>query len=391
MEIASSKKLRSFNHLIANVFERIKFNTDQLDLYYEDEFIKMLSRERMRSKRSNMHFILMLIDIKKIIKSKSDLSKIKTIASVLKEISRETDIKGWYRDDSTLGVIFVGIDESNIDSAKEIIARKLQQKLTEHLQREFLDMLTISFLIYPEKLDIHKPDSSLEQALYPEVSNSGVSEVLGRFFKRALDIKGSLAGLLLFSPLFIIISLLIKATTKGPVFFKQQRVGQFGKKFTFLKFRSMYVNNDSTIHREYVTNLIKGNTTCGQSESAGEKAPVYKIKGDPRITPIGRFLRKSSLDELPQFLNVLKGDMSLVGPRPPIPYEFENYDTWHRERLIKMKPGITGLWQVVGRSTTSFDEMVRLDVKYLRKWSLWWDVAIIFKTPLVMLKGKGAH
>jgi len=391
MKIASSKKLPLFNNLIANFFEKIKFKTDQLDLYYEDEFIKMLSRERMRSKRSNIHFILMTIDITKIIKLKSGLDIIKTISCALNEISRETDIKGWYRDNSTLGAIFVGIEESNVDSAKKIIANKLQQNLTKHLHSKFLDMMTISFLVYPEKLDISKPDSSLEQALYPELSNSSGKAALGRFFKRALDIKGSLVGLLLFSPLFIIISLLIKATTKGPVFFKQQRVGQFGKKFTFIKFRSMYVNNDSAIHREYVTNLIKGNNNCGQSESIGETAPVYKIKGDPRITPIGRFLRKSSLDELPQFLNVLKGDMSLVGPRPPIPYEFENYDIWHRERLIKMKPGITGLWQVVGRSTTSFDEMVRLDVKYLRKWTLWWDVAIIFKTPWVMLRGKGAH
>jgi len=211
------------------------------------------------------------------------------------------------------------------------------------------------------------------------------------FLKRSIDIAGSIFGLILFSPFFLIISILIKATSEGPVFFRQQRVGPFGKTFTFLKFRSMYVNNDDAIHREYIAKLIEGNKQCKQKGEGDTDAPVFKIKNDPRITPVGGFLRKTSLDELPQFINVLKGDMSLVGPRPPIPYEFEKYDIWHRERLLKMKPGITGLWQVMGRSSTNFDDMVRLDVKYLRNWSLWRDLVIIFKTPWVMVKGKGAY
>ncbi len=118
---------------------------------------------------------------------------------------------------------------------------------------------------------------------------------------------------------------------------------------------------------------------------------VYKITNDPRITPLGRFLRKTSLDELPQFINVLKGEMSLVGPRPPIPYELENYDAWHRHRLLGKKPGITGLWQVKGRSKTTFDSMVRLDLQYIREWSLWLDVKLLLQTPLAVLRGKGAY
>ena len=124
-----------------------------------------------------------------------------------------------------------------------------------------------------------------------------------------------------------------------------------------------------------------------------KKAPVdtYKIKDDPRVTSLGKVLRKTSLDELPQFINVLKGDMSLVGPRPPIPYECQNYDVWHRRRVMEMKPGITGLWQVEGRSALPFDEAVRMDIRYVREWSLWMDLRIIFKTPLAVLSCKGAY
>ena len=329
--------------------------------------------------------------LRRILKLKSARDNTRTIASLLRANTRETDIKGWYRDDSTIGVIFVGIEEDDINSAKEIIARKFEHKLKTHLNQELLDMITITYHIFPEKYEVDKPGSYLEPAFYPDLAKSSVSKMTGSFLKRSVDVTGSIFGLLLFSPLFLIISILIKVTSEGPVFFKQQRVGPFGKTFTFLKFRSMLVNNDETIHREYVTKLIEGNKNCEQNRDGGAKCPVYKIKSDPRITPIGKFLRKTSLDELPQFLNVLKGDMSIVGPRPPIPYEFEKYDIWHRERLLRMKPGITGLWQVMGRSSTSFDDMVRLDVKYLREWSFWRDIVIIFKTPWVMVRGKGAY
>jgi lipopolysaccharide/colanic/teichoic acid biosynthesis glycosyltransferase len=150
----------------------------------------------------------------------------------------------------------------------------------------------------------------------------------------------------------------------------------------------MSVNNDPGIHQEYIKNFILEKKSYA---SGPETALVYKIKDDPRVTPLGRFLRKTSLDELPQFLNVLKGDMSLVGPRPPIPYELENYDLWHRRRIMEIKPGITGLWQVEGRSSTTFDEMVRLDLKYAKEWSLWLDIKILLKTPWVVFSGKGAY
>jgi lipopolysaccharide/colanic/teichoic acid biosynthesis glycosyltransferase len=173
------------------------------------------------------------------------------------------------------------------------------------------------------------------------------------------------------------------------VFFRQSRVSQYGKHFTFLKFRSMKVATSDTIHKDYVKNFIAGKAET--PTSTGQKAPVYKITNDPRVTAIGRFMRRTSLDEVPQFWNVFIGEMSLVGPRPPIPYELEAYDVWHRRRLLEVKPGITGLWQIHGRSSTTFDEMVRLDLQYSRTWSPMLDVKILLDTPRAVLMGDGAY
>jgi lipopolysaccharide/colanic/teichoic acid biosynthesis glycosyltransferase len=149
----------------------------------------------------------------------------------------------------------------------------------------------------------------------------------------------------------------------------------------------MYVNNDLTIHKEFMKHVIHGEGAADEKRS-GER--IYKMVHDPRITKLGRFLRRTSLDELPQFINVLKGDMSLVGPRPPLAYEFQQYDIWHRRRLLAVKPGITGLWQVNGRSKVSFDEMVRLDLRYVRTCSLWLDIQILLQTPRAVFTGDGA-
>jgi lipopolysaccharide/colanic/teichoic acid biosynthesis glycosyltransferase len=191
------------------------------------------------------------------------------------------------------------------------------------------------------------------------------------------------------APLFVMIALAIKASSKGPVLFKQLRVGRYGKPFTFLKFRSMYVNNDDTVHRQYVTKLIANE--AAQQKSNGNNHDAYKLMDDKRVTTVGRLLRRSSMDELPQLLNVLIGDMSLVGPRPPLPYEVAVYQTWHRRRVLEVKPGITGLWQVTGRSKVKFDEMVRLDLQYATSWSPWLDFKILMLTPLAVIKGEGAY
>jgi lipopolysaccharide/colanic/teichoic acid biosynthesis glycosyltransferase len=186
----------------------------------------------------------------------------------------------------------------------------------------------------------------------------------------------------------VLTAIAIKMTSRGPAVFKQIRLGERGGRFSFYKFRSMYWNVDDKIHREYVSNLINGeHEKINQGE--GEK-PLYKMKSDPRVTQIGRIIRKTSIDELPQFINVLKGEMSLVGPRPPLPYEVEKYKPWHLRRILEVKPGITGLWQVDGRSKTSFDDMVRLDLRYALNWSLWLDIKILVKTVRAVIRPCGA-
>jgi lipopolysaccharide/colanic/teichoic acid biosynthesis glycosyltransferase len=206
-----------------------------------------------------------------------------------------------------------------------------------------------------------------------------------------MDIIGSALLLVICAPVFLMIALAIKVSSKGPVLFRQTRVGQYGRPFTFLKFRSMHVDNDSSIHREYVTQLIAGQAERNPSNGNGDGAGAYKLTDDDRITWVGNFLRRTSLDELPQLLNVLRGDMSLVGPRPAIPYELAAYQTWHRRRVLEVKPGITGLWQVTGRSRVKFDEMVRLDLRYAETWSPWLDIKILLRTPRAVFEGEGAY
>jgi lipopolysaccharide/colanic/teichoic acid biosynthesis glycosyltransferase len=204
-----------------------------------------------------------------------------------------------------------------------------------------------------------------------------------------MDLVGASLAVTILSPAFLLLAVIIKLTSKGPIFFRQERVGQFGSRFVFIKFRSMYVSTDAAIHKEYVRKFIVGKANPSAQE--GSKKGVYKITNDPRVTWIGRLLRRTSLDEIPQFWNVLKGEMSLVGPRPPIPYEIEAYDIWHRRRLLESKPGITGLWQVHGRSKTTFDEMVRLDLQYSRMWTPMLDVKILLQTPRAVFSGDGAY
>lgn len=211
--------------------------------------------------------------------------------------------------------------------------------------------------------------------------------VFQKLVKRWVDILGSLTVILLLSPIMAAVALTVKLTSRGPVLFKQIRVGYQGKTFIFQKFRSMVAASEDSIHREYVHRLIAGEHD--QINLGTRKDPLFKLVNDPRITPFGRFLRKTSLDELPQLFNVLKGEMSLVGPRPPIPYEVHDYKNWHYRRILGVKPGITGLWQVSGRNRTTFDEMVRLDIYYAENWSLLMDLRIMVRTLKVILAADG--
>ena len=196
-----------------------------------------------------------------------------------------------------------------------------------------------------------------------------------RALKRAIDVVVSASALALLSPLLLVVAVLVKTTSRGPVLFRQPRVGQHGHRFNMLKFRSMVANAEELKARLSAHNEQKG--------------PVFKMKGDPRITPIGRFIRKYSIDELPQLLNVLRGEMSLVGPRPPIPSEVAKYEAWQRRRL-SVRPGLTCVWQVSGRNEISFEEWMYLDMQYIDHWSLQRDLELIAKTVPVVLTGRGA-
>jgi len=203
--------------------------------------------------------------------------------------------------------------------------------------------------------------------------------------KRTSDILIAALALAVFSPFWLVIALLIKFDSRGPVFYTQERVGMDGRIFVVSKFRTMRMDADSGVHREYQRKFIAGDAEANVGDA---QKPAYKLRDDPRITSVGRLLRRLSLDEVPQLFNVLRGDMSIVGPRPPIPYEVEAYELRHRKRL-DMKPGLTGLWQVSGRNRLPFEEMVKLDLFYIENWSLLSDLKIILRTVLVMLRGDG--
>ena len=216
---------------------------------------------------------------------------------------------------------------------------------------------------------------------------SNFSKITFKFIKRALDFLLSLCALILISPILFITGLIIKLSSPGPVLFSQTRVGYKGRQFKFLKFRSMRVNSDNSTHKDYMEKLIRGE--IDKINNGSENDPHFKIKDDPRITPIGKLIRKTSIDELPQLWNVLVGDLSLVGPRPPIPYEVKVYDNWHYRRVLDVKPGVTGLWQVSGRNKTTFNEMVRLDIQYLENWSLLFDFKILLRTIKAVFHAEG--
>jgi lipopolysaccharide/colanic/teichoic acid biosynthesis glycosyltransferase len=198
--------------------------------------------------------------------------------------------------------------------------------------------------------------------------------------------------LVLLSPVLAMIAAAIKLTSRGPVLFRQKRIGEHGAPFTFWKFRTMHVNNDASEHKQYVRQLIAGQAVKHPTNGSGHGRhdAMFKLTNDRRVTTVGGFLRRTSLDELPQLVNVLHGEMSLVGPRPPLPYEVDAYATWHRRRLLEAKPGITGLWQVQGRCRVGFDDMVRLDLRYARDCSPWLDLKILLQTPRAVISGNGA-
>lgn len=220
-----------------------------------------------------------------------------------------------------------------------------------------------------------------------QAAATGVDCLPDPWWKRPLDVLAAGVLLLLSSPLWLLASLLIRLDSPGPIFYVQPAIGRGGRLFRFYKFRSMRIDGDNRLHRRYLKAFV-----CGEplpDDERDSRDGVYKMAGDPRVTRAGRLLRRTSLDELPQLINVLKGDMSLVGPRPPLPYEYELYDDRAKQRLA-VRPGITGLYQITGRSRVPFEKMVEIDLDYIRRRSLWLDLSIMLWTPAAMVLARGA-
>ena len=355
----------------------------------EETFKRMIAIERKRTERSKEPFLLMLLEAGKHHGPEKSGKALSSMVSILLSSTRETDVIGWYKDRTTVGALFTGLVGNDKNTILSTILGRVSATLRDELTFDQFNQVSISFHFFPDEWDDGKTGQPSDPALYPDLKSRGNGRKSQLGMKRVMDIVGSALLLLLCAPLLLIIALAIKMTSRGPVLFRQQRVGQNGQRFTFLKFRSMFVNNDHSVHQEFVKKLIASEEAMEASPQNGQG--VYKITNDKRVTRVGKILRRTSLDELPQFLNVLRGEMSLVGPRPAIPYELAAYQTWHRRRVLEVKPGITGLWQVTGRSTVKFDEMVRLDLRYATSWTPWLDFRILMLTPLAVIRGSGAY
>jgi lipopolysaccharide/colanic/teichoic acid biosynthesis glycosyltransferase len=358
-------------------------------VFDEQLFHRAISLERKRAERSRKSFLLVLLDLRTVLANNGSRKTLSTILSSLWTTTRETDVVGWQKSDAVIGLMFMDVPTEGRSPIVGAMLARVNGLLYNSLTFDDFNQITISHYVFPEEWDCDIQQRPSNPALYPDLDKRANGNKLYLATKRLTDIVGSAIGLLIAAPLFLAIALMIKLTSKGPVFFRQQRIGHLGKPFVFLKFRSMYLNNDPKIHLDYIRQLISG--TAERQSSNGNGHGVYKLTADPRVTRVGAFLRRTSLDELPQLINVLRGEMSLVGPRPPIPYEVDTYQTWHRRRVLEAKPGITGLWQVSGRSRVGFDEMVRLDVRYAMQRSFWLDLKILLLTPRAVILGDGAY
>jgi lipopolysaccharide/colanic/teichoic acid biosynthesis glycosyltransferase len=353
----------------------------------EEPFRRVLIGERKRADRSRQAFILLLVRVSD--RRDTDASSIReSVVGALTAAKREMDILGWCERPTEIGLIVPEIRASEVAAAYDRLEARGRRALAGRLDAETVADLSMRRHVYPEPRRAGGEEPwPVDPILYPELRACRARRSVYDAMKRRLDVAGSLTLLAVLSPLLLLTAVAVKLSSPGPVFFRQVRIGHMMRPFTMLKFRTMYTGADPWPHHEFVSRFIKGN---GQVHEPG-KNRVFKLTNDPRVTPLGRILRRTSLDELPQLWNVLRGDMSLVGPRPPLPYELEQYEPWHRRRVLEAKPGVTGLWQVAGRSRTTFDEMVRLDLRYARTRSLWTDVKILLETPAAVISGKGAR
>jgi lipopolysaccharide/colanic/teichoic acid biosynthesis glycosyltransferase/GGDEF domain-containing protein len=367
---AGNPELRAANERATSSagIDPIRLHTKQL--------LRELHREKRRAERSGAPLSMVLYRVQAT-SSRSD-RQTDQFVEMLHRSKRATDVVGHLGKDH----IAVLCPDTSADGMHGFM--KKVDELASRLQ--FAGVAAT----YPDDLfDKVASGGGLEPLLQPYLAlDFDTATESGYVLKRTLDILGAALLLVLLAPLMLLVAAAISFTSRGPVIFKQTRMGKGCLPFTFYKFRSMRTNADDSVHREFVAKLIQAGNSSSTDSNA--KPAAYKLQADPRITGIGRFIRKTSIDELPQLFNVLKGDMSLVGPRPPIPYEAAQYQPWHLRRMMALRPGLTGIWQVEGRSRVPFNEMVRMDLRYIRECSLLLDLKIILKTVVVVFRGDGA-
>jgi lipopolysaccharide/colanic/teichoic acid biosynthesis glycosyltransferase len=350
------------------------------DVIQEALFADVLHREKKRSDRFDQPFVLAVVAIDGRPDPTAPVFWSPVIDAVI-AAKRETDVLGWLDEGSALGVMLPDVAGCGTTAIRAFESR-LQRELASRMDPDSIQAFSIACHVS----DPNHTRAKAAGTIAPTLTAARPGQRLRDLGKRCVDVVGSVVFMILLAPFFLLAAAMVKATSRGPVLFRQSRIGAGGTPFTMLKFRTMEAGADSAIHEAYVRQFIEASAA---SPGATPAAP-FKMVTDPRVTPVGRILRKTSLDELPQFWNVLRGEMSLVGPRPPLPYEVKHYKHWQRRRILEAKPGITGLWQVTGRSSTTLDEMARLDLRYVRTSSAWADLKIMLATPRAVISGKGA-
>jgi lipopolysaccharide/colanic/teichoic acid biosynthesis glycosyltransferase len=371
---------------IVNLFRRSPSRESLNGIPSPEEFSRILERERERSDRSGQGFSLVVFEYGANNSHTDELQILRDC--ILSRRVRAIDEVGWLKEGSIATLLGCTSPDGAWVFAKDVI-----NGIPAGTEAPICRVFTYpSSWISRGNGDGEGRKDSNDETLQPSDSRARTQPVSGpghpgseRFekimgrpiplWKRFLDILGALVGLILFSPFFLLIALFIKIVSPGPVFFRQERVGYLGRLFPFWKFRTMHVDNDDTGHKQYLSHLINGDAPMAKMDDAR----------DPRIIPFGKLLRGACLDEMPQLFNVLLGDMSLVGPRPCLPYEAEEYLQWHARRF-DIVPGMTGLWQVSGKNRLTYKEMVRLDIRYSRAMSPWVDVKILLLTGPAILR-----
>ena len=332
------------------------------------EFAVAVEHEKRRSERSGEPLSMLLCGLDAKLSRHPGLTQ--HVLDTLSAARRNTDL---------LGCLGAGRFALLCPNTGDAVLPRFRRVMTESAG---IGPLSLEVVTYPDDLfEVFATTAPAADGNAPKEAHAFAGGSRGYPLKRFVDVSGALLGIALLWPLMLLVWAAVRLTSSGPAIFRQKRLGRGGVPFTFYKFRSMRTGASEALHRDFVSDFIRrqGDTVA------------CKIKGDPRVTGCGRFLRKTSIDELPQLFNVLKGDMSLVGPRPPIAYEAANYQPWHLRRILEVKPGITGLWQVKGRSKVSFDDMVRMDIQYVRCCCLTYDLRILLKTVLVVLRCDGAY